>query len=132
MCNDNTTFETVKVGDRVWSITYGWATVTEVFKDKFEVQNDNGSTSMFNNDGTFHRMTSLFTKTNRCLFWDEIKFEIPKKPSKKVRKTVSIAVALHTQDNILCATVHLPRIADKIIDKPTKVYGIVHEYEVIE
>lgn len=73
-----TTFETAKVGDRVWSTTRGWGEIIEI-NDSSEyplyVKYDRVGYGMFTFGGY-----SLKTFVLQTLFWDKIKFEVPTKP----------------------------------------------------
>ncbi len=71
-------FRNAKVGDRVWNMFRGWGTVEQIdFDVDFPIR------VVF--DGTEYDETFTFEgKIRKCdinptLFWDEIKFEIPKK-----------------------------------------------------
>jgi len=77
-------FADAKVGDRVWSIEFGWGRVINTNFDhsfpilvEFEEKKFSVSYTPFG---------QRFLETKQTLFWDEIKFEIPAKPKKKVRK----------------------------------------------
>jgi len=70
-------FNGVKVGDRVWSINYGWGEVQEVGNDYFKVYFEG-----INNDWYFmYNGFRADCDINQTLFWDEIKFKVPKKPN---------------------------------------------------
>jgi hypothetical protein len=74
-----TTFETAVIGDRVWSITYGWGTIDK-FTDneyKLEVEFDNKSVSTYTLDGRYS------TSQMQTLFWDVIEIVAPEKSLKK-------------------------------------------------
>jgi len=75
-------FDGIKVGERVWSINYGWGEVQEVgsnaFKVYFEEINDDWH---FTYDGL-----RFGCDINQALFWDEIKFDLPKKPEIKLKE----------------------------------------------
>lgn len=70
-------FRNAKVGDRVWDFRFGWGNIKKIDLDKdypicVELYNN---TQTYTTDGKYRE----FDK-NPVLFWDEIKFEIPKKP----------------------------------------------------
>jgi hypothetical protein len=72
-----TTFETAKVGDRVFSHTFGWGTICVIDKDNnypIQVLFDDNSDS-FTTEGFYYK-----DKPTQCLFWDECTIEAPAKP----------------------------------------------------
>lgn len=76
-------FKDAKVGDRVWSMVDGWGVIITYNTLKFpgyhiEVKFD-VSSEAFTYGGK-----ALISNINPTLFWDEIKFEIPKKPLPKL------------------------------------------------
>jgi hypothetical protein len=72
-----TTFETAKVGDRVFSHTFGWGTVDEIIEDSsYPIQvlfHDNCDS--FTIEGFYYK-----DKPIQCLFWNECTIEAPAKP----------------------------------------------------
>lgn len=73
-----TTFETAKVGDRVWSITKGWGEIIRIdggYGYPIEVKYDSTGYDTFTFGGY-----SLKTHVTRSLFWDEIVIDAPVKP----------------------------------------------------
>lgn len=85
-------FADAVAGDRVYSAVDGWGTVAEllkvacfgadingkpVFGPGLEVDFDRGFSDVFSLAGKAHCLD-----INPTLFWDEVKFEIPKKPTK--------------------------------------------------
>lgn len=76
--NNEATFYNAKVGDRAWSFEYGWGTITHVFHDNeypINFESDTKRICNFMIDGKRN-----VKDINPTLFWNEIKFEIPKKP----------------------------------------------------
>ena len=75
-------FEGIKVGDRVWSLVYGWGVVTEVNPEdkyaQFRVKYDVGGSDYFNYDGKY----AYDSKTRQVLFWSKVKLENTEKPEK--------------------------------------------------
>jgi hypothetical protein len=81
--DSTTTFETAKIGDKVWDFNYGWGRL---------VRNEN--------DGIMYPISVEFVRryvivqytlqgfpcdgsgNPRTLFWDELKYDIPTVPSK--------------------------------------------------
>ena len=76
-----TTFETAKVGDRVWDIVRGWGTIKSTSFANAKgfpilVKLDNNPTdASYNLQGIYY-----IGHLKPSLYWDEIKFEAPKKP----------------------------------------------------
>lgn len=73
-----TTFETAKVGDKVWSIEYGWGEIqslTEMETYPVKVVFPMEQPQSYTRRG--HR---LLTHARRTLFWDEVVIEAPIKP----------------------------------------------------
>jgi hypothetical protein len=72
------TFENAQVGDRVWSIRYGWGTINIIKDHKIYVVFDH-----LNRPRIFTSQGKLYDDDlNPTLFWDEVKFDIPQKPIK--------------------------------------------------
>ena len=74
-------FRRAKVGDRVWSLPYGWGTIDNIgdndTNDRFiGVVHDNDSYGTYATDGTW-----LVGSVNPVLFWDKIEFKIPPVPT---------------------------------------------------
>lgn len=89
--NDKEIFAEAKIGDRVWSISFGWGEITNINTNianyPLKVDFVNGAPQTYAIDGRFYK-----SDQNPTLFWDEIKFEIPKRPKRKVKKTLQIAI----------------------------------------
>jgi hypothetical protein len=71
-------FEDAKVGDRVWSMQSGWGEVVEnipLADYGVSVKFDNNAYGSYSVCGRFQKSDLMPT-----LFWNEVKFEIPKKP----------------------------------------------------
>jgi hypothetical protein len=76
----STTFENARVGDRVWSVRYGHATITALHIDP-----DYPVVVKFDKQINFKTYTIQGKETERelqTLFWQEIKFEVPEQPSR--------------------------------------------------
>lgn len=86
-----TTFENAKVGDRVWNICKGWATVTRIdfitsFKQMLcsaQFDKVNTLTEHFFVDGK-----EFTSDLNPSWFWDEVKIVAPERPKRLVKKEV--------------------------------------------
>jgi hypothetical protein len=75
-----TTFETAKVGDRVFSHTFGWGEIREVSEDSqnvyyIHVYFENHGFEHYTLDGYFHNISHI-----QSLFWNEVSIEAPAKP----------------------------------------------------
>lgn len=75
-----TTFENARVGDRVWDFNRGWGTISQPFNSSnvFKVE--------FANDFGWYDNNGMQSARIRTLFWDEIRFEPPPQPKRKVKK----------------------------------------------
>ena len=86
-----TTFETAKVGDRVWCIRSGWGTIIDRFRSRAEyplvVEFDNREQKTYTLWGLLH-----YKDLNPTLFWDEVKFEIPEKPLPQLEVDTKVLV----------------------------------------
>lgn len=83
-------FKDAKVGDRVWNLANGFGKIVEIYpKAKFSlvVEFHGVARKTFNYDGR-----EFNTDTNPTLFFDEIKFEIPKKPLPKLEVDTKVIV----------------------------------------
>jgi hypothetical protein len=74
----STTFEKAQVGDKVWSVRYGHGIVAALYSDpdyplviKF---------TKFLNSKSYTLQGNEFHHELQTLFWQEIKFEVPKQP----------------------------------------------------
>ena len=82
-------FNDVELGARVWSVIFGWGTVTNKGDSRVynvEVEFDNGRVVYHAADGTFDH------NQLQTLFWGEIKFEIPDKPLPKLEVDAKLIV----------------------------------------
>ena len=85
-----TTFETAKVGDRVWSIKEGWGEIIEIDYDSdysLSVKYDISGTDTF----TFGGYESI-ADPMRTLFWDEVVIEAPQKPLPDLKVDAKVLV----------------------------------------
>lgn len=85
------TFSNAKAGDRVWSFIDGWGTVLYLDKDadySVRVSFDEGYVQYFTQSG--HLPVSPRQKP--VLFWDEVVFEVPKKPLPKLEVDAKVLV----------------------------------------
>ena len=85
------TFTDAKVGDRVWSLTEGWGTVTARFRSYTEypltVEFENGEHKTYTLWGRFR-----IKDKNPTLFWDEVKIETPVKPLPQLEVDAKVLV----------------------------------------
>ena len=80
-----TTFETAKVGDKVWCLYYNkWFTITNIRKeDAYPIKTEINSYTL---DGR------LNTHSIRTLFWDEVIITPPPKPLPKLEVDTKVLV----------------------------------------
>jgi hypothetical protein len=89
-------FENAKVGDRVCSFRFGWGTIIKKCDTKASyplyVEFDDGDErrTTYLLDGYFN-----IHEKHPDLYWDELKFEIPERPKRKVKKTHYIWVDIY-------------------------------------
>jgi hypothetical protein len=75
-------FNEIKIGDRVWDFVYGWGEVVSFIDDE-----DCPIAVKFNNTIESYTLDGRpDKKSNQTLFWNEIKFEIPKKSKIELRE----------------------------------------------
>jgi hypothetical protein len=120
-------FENVQVGDKVWSIADGWGEVYAHYKEELRplcVSFPHGF-AYFTYDGRYDEST-LYS----ILFWDEVKFETPKR---KITKTFEGYVNIYNDNSI---SIYLDEneaidIANEneVIAKGIKVTGEYEDYE---
>ena len=82
-----TTFENAKVGDKVWDSVIGtWGYIKELkYGEEFSI------IVHFYGMGKERYYTQKGVSSygqNQILFWDEVKFEVPVRPKRKVKKKV--------------------------------------------
>ena len=71
-------FRNAEVGDRVWDFIEQWGTIDDIKCENYyelKVKFDNGTKGLYTIEGKEDN-----EDLNPRLFWNEIKFEIPKKP----------------------------------------------------
>jgi hypothetical protein len=93
-----TTFENARVGDRVWHMKLGWGVVDDIRAASgypLSVKFDNKKDETFLLDGTCNG----FAVEPQSLFWDEVKFDIPTRPKRKVEKQGWILIYKRAADN---------------------------------
>jgi len=74
-------FDGVKVGDKVWDFQYGWGEVISFWENNgMMLVNFNKHEAWYNLNGVRE------SNTNRILFWNEIKFEVPQKPKVELKE----------------------------------------------
>ena len=83
-----TTFETARVGDKVWCLYYNkWLTITNIRKeDAYPIKTEINSYTL---DGR------LNTHSIRTLFWDEVIITPPPKPLPKLEVDTKVLVWEH-------------------------------------
>lgn len=93
-------FNGIKIGDRVWSIRYGWGTVVELklntlYQICVRFDNKDGYVRFDKKDGiTSFTLDGKYALEDNMptLFWDEIKFELPQKPLPKLEVDTKVIV----------------------------------------
>ena len=85
-------FKNAKVGDKVWDFVQGWGVISTVIDAQsvtrpIHVKFDNGLDEKYTINGTLYPDIS-----NQTLFWDEIIFEVPKKPSPNLEVDTKVIV----------------------------------------
>ena len=89
-----TTFENAKVGDRVWSVEFGWGTVKYInneyqslfIKVIFDENDEDYGLIQYELHGL--KLDHGLYTNRRTLFWDEIKIVPPTRPKRTVVKFV--------------------------------------------
>jgi hypothetical protein len=71
-------FNTIKIGDKVWSFEYNWGKVIGIIENE-EILVDFAQEDLCIIKYDFNGI-KINKGTNQTLFWNEIKFEIPNKP----------------------------------------------------
>ena len=129
----DTTFENAKVGDRVWSVEFGWGVVVDKKKDVFYVNFTKRTYTKENVFYSFDGKAFKIERSNQTLFWDEIKIVPPARPKRKVVKTVERWAVVYVDDDNGTATFHEKDVA-KIIAQQTgsRVVHLTGTYEVEE
>lgn len=71
-------FAGIKVGDRVWSVVYGWGEVTNIHENYFPIE------VRFDSGGRDQYLTTGVSEEDQLqtLFWDEVKITPPPKPKR--------------------------------------------------
>ena len=85
-----TTFETAKVGDRVWALSFGWGTVVDInkYRSLYPIQVSFGLTTYtYTTDGK-----SFIDHISQALFWDEVIITPPEKPLPKLEVDTKVLV----------------------------------------
>ena len=121
-------FRNAKVGDRVWYIAKGWGTIVEINEDReypivFIADVDSFCTF------TFDGKRDVNDK-NPSLFWDEIKYEIPEKPTifnleNELRKLIIKEFEFEERNYYLYYNLEDEEIATRVIGRgiePFKIY----------
>jgi hypothetical protein len=85
-----TTFETAKVGDKVYSTVLGWGEIKRIKpRDTYPIHvsftSTNGEVEIFTYKGYFYEHVPI-----QSLFWNEIVFEVPVKRKTKVVNGIEV------------------------------------------
>ena len=95
-----TTFEDSKVGDKVWCINSGWGEIRARYGSvtyPIGVYFSNGEYKTYTVGGLY----TEYDKT-QSLFWDEVKFEAPKKPIPDLKVDTKVVVWNYGSSNKYC------------------------------
>ena len=94
-------FDGIKKGDRVWDFRYGWGTVKSINAEEYPIV-------VFFPEFGYHKSYDFNGKTckylNQTLFWDEIKFEVPKKPKIKLKEDKYVIEPTLNEIHLECDT----------------------------
>jgi hypothetical protein len=89
-----TTFEKAQVGDKVWSVEYGWGKIVDInnsLRYPITVEfNDFASLKLFSFHGSY--------EDHQTLFWDEIPIVAPPRPKRMVRKAVEFWLNIYPEN----------------------------------
>lgn len=92
-------FSQAKVGDQVWHFAYGWGVIEQinhVSPFPLAVRFDDRVIMGFDFEGKYHA-----TDKQSSLFWNEIHFDIPAPPKRKVKKSIERWAAYDSKDGEL-------------------------------
>lgn len=128
---NETTFENAKVGDRVWDFDDGWGTLSRSMLTShpsypLEVRFSTNKIGIYTISGI------SFGGEKQTLFWDEVKFEAPPRPKRKVKKVVVGWVNIYSSQ---CGSIYdTPSEARRNRDAAClgEPLLIKHEYEIEE
>lgn len=79
-----TTFETAKVGDRVWCLLYGWHPIIDT--------QHNVNYPILTRKGSYTIDGRNYSNNGRTLFWDEVVITSPPKPAPKLEVDTKVLV----------------------------------------
>lgn len=79
-----TTFETAKVGDRVWCLLHGWHPIIDT--------QHNANYPILTRKGSYTIDGRNYSNNGRTLFWDEVIITPPPKPAPKLEVDTKILV----------------------------------------
>lgn len=88
-----TTFETAKIGDRVWSVEYGWGAIQSIlhsYTNPIQVKFAEDVCKVFTLSGS--RLPWCKTQTLQTLFWDEVVIKAPVKPLPEIAVDTKVIV----------------------------------------
>lgn len=87
-----TTFENARAGDRVWDFNLLRGEIIRIVEpDQYNRENRTLLVRFANNNDVWFRADGVACGRVVCtLFWDEIKFEPPPQPKRKVKKIIKV------------------------------------------
>lgn len=128
MCDKKPMFAEAKKGDKVWSFTGGWCNIVDTdYSQAYPISTNHGHS--YTLDGMI-----LTTHWNPSLFWDEIKFEIPPRPKRKVKKVLHGWMNIYPPDTTRQGVLHSSQKLADLAAWPDRIscIEINQEYEVEE
>lgn len=101
-----TTFENAKVGDKVWSVEYGWGEIIEISN---RVRVEFTRLAGYTGCKSFDKHGRRLSEYNKTLFWDEIKIVPPERPKIKVKKKVEVWLNVYPEEPLAKGNIHYSR-----------------------
>lgn len=119
-------FSKARSRDKVWSMEDGFGFIDTIYENCFSVKFENGHCHIYSRDGRNERDALL-----PVLFWNEIHFDIPAPPKRKVKKPVEFWVLFTPNGRYGCAT-ECAETANAWIKNDSVVKHYIDEIEALE
>jgi len=90
-------FKQAKIEDRVYSLTRGWGTISYIHRSgpySIKVIFDSNITEVYTDTG-YSNLADIVPS----LFWDEVKFDIPKKPLPELEVDTKLTIWTHDKSH---------------------------------